>query len=62
MKYRSSEPKSEKEAQEYLDWAIKCAKQDECINYRYAVVRKEDNALIGSCELAFTDKDPAELA
>lgn len=62
IKYRSSEPKNEKEVHEYLDWAIKCAEQDECINFRYAVVLKENNALIGSCELAFTDKDPAELA
>lgn len=62
MKYRSSEPKNEREAREYLDWAIKCTEQDDCINFRYAVVLKETGALIGSCELAFTDKDPAELA
>ncbi len=49
MKYRSSEPKTEEEV-------------DECVNFRYAVVLKETNELIGSCELAFTDKDPAELA
>lgn len=62
MRYRSSDPKNEKEAKEYLDWAIKCAEQIDCPHYRYAVVRKDDGALIGSCELAFTDKDPAELA
>lgn len=62
MKYRSSEPKTEKEAHEYLNWAIECAEQENCINFRYAVVRKEDNALIGSCELYYTDRDPAELA
>lgn len=32
MKYRSSEPKTEEEAHQYLDWAISCAEQDECIN------------------------------
>lgn len=62
MKFRSSEPKNTKEAHDYLDWAISCAELDECINYRYAVVLKENNTLIGSCELAFTNKDPAELA
>lgn len=62
MKYRSSEPKNASEVQQYLDWAIECAEQKECINFRYAVVLKENNALIGSCELYYTDKDPAELA
>lgn len=62
MKYRSSEPKSMKQVQEYLSWGIMCAKEQPCINYRYAVVIKETGELIGSCELAFTNKDPAELA
>ena len=62
MKYRSSEPKSKKEVQNYIDWGIQCAEQIPCINYRYAVVLKETGELIGSCELAFTNKDPAELA
>lgn len=62
MKYRSSEPKDVNEARQYLEWAIKCADPIECINFRYAVVLKESKKLIGSCELAFTDKDPAELA
>ena len=62
MKYRSSEPKTEQEAYDYLDWAIRCATGEECVNFRYAVVLKETGKLIGSCELAFTDKDPAELA
>ena len=62
MKYRSSEPKSEQEAHDYLDWAIKCAEEEDCINYRYAVVLKENNELIGSCELYFTNEDPAGLA
>lgn len=62
MKYRSSEPKTVKEVQEYIDWGIKCAEQTPCVNYRYAVVLKETGQLIGSCELYYTDKDPAELA
>ncbi len=62
MKYRSSEPKNKSEVQAYLDWGIKCAEQKPCINFRYAVVLKETGETIGSCELAFTDKDPAELA
>lgn len=62
MKYRSSEPKSAEDVKGYIDWGIRCAEQNPCINYRFAVVLKETGELIGSCELAFTDKDPAELA
>lgn len=62
MKYRSGEPKSADEVRGYIDWGIKCAEQSPCINYRYAVVLKKTGQLIGSCELAYTDKDPAELA
>ena len=62
VKYRSSEPKSEAEAHTYLDWAIQCAEEDNCVNFRYAVVLKETEELIGSCELYYTDRDPAELA
>lgn len=62
MKYRSSEPKTKEEAHKYLDWAIECAEQEHCVNFRYAVVRKNDNSLIGSCELYYTDKDPVEVA
>lgn len=62
MKYRSSEPKSKEEAHSYLDWAIKCTEEENCVNFRYAVVLKETGELIGSCELYYTDRDPAELA
>ena len=62
MKYRSSEPKNENAVREYIEWGIKCAEQNPCVNYRYAVVLKQTGETIGSCELAFTDKDPAELA
>ena len=62
MKYRSSEPKNEEEAHQYLNYAIESAEEEDCINFRYAVVKKEDNTRIGSCELYYTDTDPAELA
>ncbi|MDE7261716.1 MAG: GNAT family N-acetyltransferase, partial [Oscillospiraceae bacterium] len=41
MKYRSSEPKNEQQAREYLDWAIQCPEQTPCVNFRYAVALKE---------------------
>lgn len=62
MKYRTSEPKNTNAVREYIEWGIKCAEHKPCINYRYAVVLKQTGETIGSCELAFTDKDPAELA
>lgn len=62
MKYRSSEPKTEPEVNDYLQWGMLCAEQNPCINFRYAVILKDTGKLIGSCELAFTDHDPAELA
>ena len=62
VEYRSSEPKSEEDVIKYLQWGMQCAEQTPCVNYRYAVVLKETGETIGSCELAFTDKDPAELA
>ena len=62
MKYRSSEPKNEDDVRPYIEWGFKCAEQKPCINYRYAVVLKQTGETIGACELAFTDKNPAELA
>ena len=62
IKYRSYEPKNENEVREYIKWGIECAEQSPCINFRYAVILKETGETIGSCELAFTNKDPAELA
>ena len=32
MKYRSSEPKNEKDVHQYIEWGIKCAEQKPCIN------------------------------
>lgn len=62
MKYRSSEPKSEAEAHEYLNRAIFSVEAEDCENFRYAVVLKEDNLLIGSCEIYYTHSNPAFLA
>lgn len=62
MKYRSSDPKTRAEACAYLDWAISCAEAENCVNFRYAVELKDSGQLIGSCELYYTDRDPAELA
>ena len=62
MKYRSGEPKTKREVKDYLHWGMLCAEQSPCINFRYAVILKDTGKLIGSCELAFTDQDPAELA
>lgn len=59
MKYRSGEPKTAEEVEGYIDWGMKCAEQNPCINFRYAVVLKETGELIGSCELAYIDTDPA---
>lgn len=38
MKYRTSDPKNEIEAHAYWNWAIQCAKETDCIHFRYAVV------------------------
>lgn len=62
VRYRSREPYTKEEVWKYLRWGIQCAGQRPCVNFRYAVVLKETGKTIGSCELAFTDKDPAELA
>ncbi len=61
MKYRSGEPKNEAQVREYIDWAIFNAEAEECENFKYAVVLKEDNSLIGSCEIYHITGD-AELA
>ena len=62
IKYRSGEPKNESEVQDYLNWGISCAEEENCKNFKYAVVLKADNSLIGSCEIYDTQKDPAQLA
>jgi RimJ/RimL family protein N-acetyltransferase len=62
IKYRSGEPKNETETQDYLNWAISCEKEEECKNFKYAVVLKSGNSLIGSCEIYDTQNDPALLA
>ena len=61
MRYRFVEPYTLQETKEYIDWAIACSKQKSCINYRYAVEIIKTSEVIGTCELAFTDHDPAEI-
>ena len=61
MKYRTEEPKNEAEVHAYLSWAITSAEAEECKNFKYAVVLKSDNSLIGSCEI-YNITDSAELA
>lgn len=56
------EPGRKEEVWNYLRCGIQCAEQSPCVNFRYAVVLKETGKTIGSCELAFTDLHPAELA
>lgn len=62
VKYRSSDPNNEKEAHEYLNYAISSVEVDDCENFRYAVTLKENGSLIGSCEIYYTHRDPAFLA
>jgi len=58
MKYRSGEPKSEAEARQYLEWAMSTVEEEECRNFKYAVVLKEDDSLIGACEIYNVPDDP----
>lgn len=46
-KYRISEPISEAETQNYLDFLIDKANEADCTYFGYAVVLKENNQLIG---------------
>ena len=41
MKYRTSEPKSDTDVLRYIEWGIKCAEQNLCVNFWYAVVIKQ---------------------
>jgi len=51
MKYRRGEPRNEAEVRSYLDWAIANAEQEDCNNYEYAVILKEEQQLIGAATL-----------
>jgi len=51
MKYRKGEPRSEAEVYDYLNWAIDSAEADDCKNYEYAVVLKNERTLIGAASL-----------
>ena len=58
MKYRTCEPKNEKEAHAYLDWAIASAEAEDGKSFRFAVVLKSDGSLIGSCEIYNLPDEP----
>jgi len=58
MKYRRGEPRNETEVYDYLNWAISNADADECSNYEYAVVLKENNILIGAGTLMNVSDNP----
>ncbi|MCL2402284.1 MAG: GNAT family N-acetyltransferase [Oscillospiraceae bacterium] len=60
MKYRRGEPRSEAEVRDYLNWAITNAESDDCTNYEYAAVLKDDDTLIGAASL-FRLSDNPEL-
>ena len=51
MKYRKGEPRNKAEVRDYMDWAMSNAEADECSNFEYAVVLKENNILIGAATL-----------
>ena len=61
MKYRSSDPKSQSEVIEFIQRSIACAQQEECRDFPFAVVRKEDNALIGSCGITYVNDYTADI-
>ena len=58
MKYRTGEPRSEAEVRNYLTWAITGAEAEECNNYEFAVVFKNDNTLIGAATLMHVSDNP----
>lgn len=53
-------PNSGEETRAFIRTAIEDAKQMPCINYQYAVVQKDSNALLGACNLAVSS-DAAEI-
>ncbi|MCL2409064.1 MAG: GNAT family N-acetyltransferase [Oscillospiraceae bacterium] len=58
MKYRKGGPRSEAEVRDYLSWAITNAEADDCTNYEYAAVLKDDHTLIGAASLFRLPDDP----
>ena len=51
MRYRLGDPRTETEAWGYMDWAMSSAETEDIRNFEYAVVLKENGALIGSASL-----------
>ncbi|MCL2006792.1 MAG: GNAT family N-acetyltransferase [Treponema sp.] len=54
-------PNSEEETREYIDFAIEKSEESPISEYRFAVVCKETDSLIGDCEIIVKD-DEATLA
>ena len=57
MKYRR-EPQNEAESRDFIQYAIFDAEADICKHFKYAAVRKEDNAFIGWALLLHVPNDP----
>jgi RimJ/RimL family protein N-acetyltransferase len=58
MGYRRDGVKTDAETQEYLNWIIDESNVDECKNFWFAAVRKEDNILIGEGLIKDVPKKP----
>ncbi len=58
MKYRYGEPRTEAQVRDYLAWAMSCAEQEPCATFKYAVVLKEGNRLIGASTLMNVPDEP----
>ena len=57
MRYRR-EPHNEAESRDFMQWAISNAEADECKNFTYAAVQKDNNAFIGWAMLLDTPRNP----
>jgi len=58
MRYRSDDPQNESQAREYIQYAIKNAEADECRDFVYAAVLKENHAMIGAAMLLDVPNNP----
>jgi len=58
MKYRTDEPKTEAEVNDYINGSIKNAEAKSCSNYEFAAQLKGENKLIGSATLINVPTNP----
>ena len=58
MGYRRDGVKTESETRKFMEWIIAEANAEECKNFWFAVVRKEDNKLIGEAILKDVPEKP----